>query len=140
MRRDGYESDVEIVYATRDRQHVVRLKWQAGLTATDAAMASGLLRLLPPEQQAAPAFGRFGARLAADEVLSPGDRVEICRPLQADPRAARRTLAARGYTIGACGRIQQTGAGSGSTAARAQESRDSASSLRSSLTTRSPSK
>ena len=36
----------------------------------------------------------------ADEVLQPGERVEIYRPLKADPKEVRRRLAAEGKTMG----------------------------------------
>jgi uncharacterized protein len=97
---------VEVVYATREQQWQVVVPWRDGLTALAAVEASGLLAELPDVDGAALVLGRFGARVAHDAPLKAGDRVEICRPLRADPRAARRALAARGYVIGAGGRPQ----------------------------------
>ncbi len=42
------------------------------------------------------AVGMYGARVALDTRLSDGDRVEIYRPLQADPKDLRRRRACRG--------------------------------------------
>jgi uncharacterized protein len=97
---------VEVVYATLERQWQAVVPWREGLTALTAVEASGLLAELPDVDLAGLVLGRFGARVAHDAPLRPGDRVEICRPLRADPRAARRALAARGYVIGAGGRLQ----------------------------------
>jgi uncharacterized protein len=47
----------------------------------------------------------FGRRITTRHRLEPGDRVEICRPLVADPRAARRALAARGLVMGTGGEV-----------------------------------
>jgi uncharacterized protein len=97
---------VEVVYATRERQWQVAVPWREGLTALAAVEASGLLAELPDVDVAALVLGRFGARVAHDAPLKAGDRIEICRPLRADPRAARRALAARGYVIGAGGPLR----------------------------------
>jgi putative ubiquitin-RnfH superfamily antitoxin RatB of RatAB toxin-antitoxin module len=82
---------VEVVYARPDRADSVSLSLPAGATVRDALAASGFEVNL--EKQA---FGIFGKRVALDHALSPGDRVEIYRPLAMDPKEARRRRARKG--------------------------------------------
>jgi putative ubiquitin-RnfH superfamily antitoxin RatB of RatAB toxin-antitoxin module len=84
---------IEVVYALPDRQRVVGLALTEGLTAMGAVRASGLLEEFPELDAASLELGVWGRRVAADEHLRAGDRVEIYRPLRADPRAARRAAA-----------------------------------------------
>jgi putative ubiquitin-RnfH superfamily antitoxin RatB of RatAB toxin-antitoxin module len=85
---------VEVVYALAGVQDLVALELAQGATARDAAEASGLpLRHgLTIERLV---LGNFGKRIAADYLLRDGDRVEILRPLAADPKEARRRRARR---------------------------------------------
>ena len=85
---------VEVVYALSDGQHRVHLELEAGATVGSALDA---VRRVPPfaslDLDAVP-VGIFGRRVPVDMALSPGDRVEIYRPLQLDPKEARRRRAA----------------------------------------------
>lgn len=89
--RDGV---VEVVFARPERQSVVRVPWRAGLTAREAVEASGLTRELAELAGQPLLLGIFGRRVADDEPLRVGDRVELYRPLKFDPRDARRAAAA----------------------------------------------
>jgi putative ubiquitin-RnfH superfamily antitoxin RatB of RatAB toxin-antitoxin module len=91
---------VEVVYALPDRQDIVRVPWIAGLTAVEAVRLSGLPEACPEIVSRPLVLGVFGTRVALDHRLGRGDRVEICRPLQADPRELRRMLASRGAVMG----------------------------------------
>lgn len=90
---------VEVVYALPDAQSIVQVAYQPGMTALDAVERSGLVERFEIELDSV-VLGVFGVRVAADYALAPGDRVEVCRPLQADPRDMRRDLAARGRVMG----------------------------------------
>lgn len=84
------EPAVEVVYARPERQWLVRLPLQEGMTAMAAVEASGLL-VAHRELAAQPMLlGIFGKRIEAGRRLRDGDRVEIYRPLSNDPRDARR--------------------------------------------------
>jgi len=87
---------VEVVYALRDRQHVSRVRHADGITAIEAVEASGLLKVCPELAGTRLDLGVYGRVVQQAHVLQPGDRVEIYRRLTADPREARRRLAARG--------------------------------------------
>jgi putative ubiquitin-RnfH superfamily antitoxin RatB of RatAB toxin-antitoxin module len=80
---------IEVVDARPGAARVVNVDLPAGATVRDALAASGL------EGQA---FGVFGTRVALDQPLNDGDRVEIYRPLVIDPKEARRRRALQGKT------------------------------------------
>jgi uncharacterized protein len=79
---------VEVVYARPEGAQVASLDLPAGATLLDAITASGF----KIENQL---VGIFGKRAALDTPLKPGDRVEIYRPLEIDPKEARRRRALR---------------------------------------------
>lgn len=84
---------VEVAYALPDEQHLIELDVAAGTTAAEAVTASGLPERCGDIDPAAAALAIFGHACEHDTVLRPGDRVEILRPLQIDPREARRQRA-----------------------------------------------
>lgn len=82
---------VDVVYAvSADEQNVVAVELSAGATVGNAIDASGLLRRYPEIDLARNAVGVFGERVTLDRAVEDGDRVEIYRPLVADPKEARR--------------------------------------------------
>jgi putative ubiquitin-RnfH superfamily antitoxin RatB of RatAB toxin-antitoxin module len=87
---------VEVVYALRDRQRALQVRFAEGMTAIQAVEASGLLQEFPELAGSRIDLGVYGRVVQRAHVLQPGDRVEIYRRLMADPREARRRLAARG--------------------------------------------
>jgi hypothetical protein len=89
----GPEPAVEVAYARADRQWVVRVPLQDGLTALAAVQASGLLEECPELAGQPLILGIHGQRVDGAAVLRDADRVEIYRPLRNDPRDARRRAA-----------------------------------------------
>jgi hypothetical protein len=87
--------EIEVVYALPQWQHAARVTLPAGARVIDALRASGLLDACPEIDLAVNAVGVWGKVVALDHVLRARDRVEIYRPLQADPKAARRERAQR---------------------------------------------
>lgn len=87
---------VSVVCAWPDRTWQRELLLPAGSTVADALAASGWREALLEAGLAAgtPRFGIFGRRVDLAQALGPGDRVEIYRPLLADPRTVRRRRAA----------------------------------------------
>ena len=100
---------VEVVYALPDRQTLLALEVEPGTTALEAVRRSGILDRHPELAGGELDLGVFGKRVTAEQVLVEDDRVEIYRPLLADPREVRRKLAAEGRTMG---RVRK-GAGAG---------------------------
>lgn len=101
---------VEVVYARADKQELVPLKLPAGATVRQAVDASGLLLKHPEIDLAKTKFGIFAKLVKPDAVLRDRDRVEIYRPLIADPKEVRKQRAAEGKAM-------KKGAGDGDTAA-----------------------
>lgn len=91
---------VEVVYALPDHQELVRLELAAGATAQDAVEASGLLEKYPDiEVGGRNKLGIYAKLAKADSVLRDRDRVEIYRPLIADPKTVRKQRAEKGKAM-----------------------------------------
>jgi putative ubiquitin-RnfH superfamily antitoxin RatB of RatAB toxin-antitoxin module len=85
---------VELVCALRDAQEVIALSVPAGTTVGEAIRVSEIgNRSEGIDVEAAP-VGIYGRAVTRDVILNDGDRVEIYRPLTADPKQARRRRAA----------------------------------------------
>ena len=87
---------VEVAYARPDLQVVLEMELAEGATAMEAILASGILERFPEIDFARNGLGVYGRLAPPERILRPGDRVEIYRPLLADPKAGRRLRAARG--------------------------------------------
>jgi putative ubiquitin-RnfH superfamily antitoxin RatB of RatAB toxin-antitoxin module len=86
--------DVEVAYAERDRQFLRRLRLPAGATIADAIVAAGLEAELGIDASSL-ATGIWSKPKPRETPLADGDRVELYRPLLADPKEARRRRATR---------------------------------------------
>lgn len=91
---------VEVAYALPDRQALLPIRVAEGSTAAEAVGQSGILEMFPEIDLAVNRLGIFGRLCPAERVLEAGDRVEIYRPLVADPKEVRRRLAAEGRSMG----------------------------------------
>jgi putative ubiquitin-RnfH superfamily antitoxin RatB of RatAB toxin-antitoxin module len=87
---------VEVAYALPDRQELVTVDVKPGMTLRQTIEQSGILDLFPGVDLATSQVGVFGKLLAEDREVQPGERVEIYRPLKADPKEVRRLRAAQG--------------------------------------------
>lgn len=85
--------EVQVVYALPDRQKVYSIRVPAGTTIADAVRTSGVLEECPAIELAAVKLGVYGHKAAPDQVVRAGDRIEIYRPLMADPKVVRRERA-----------------------------------------------
>jgi uncharacterized protein len=86
---------IEVVYCCEHEQHVVQLMVHAGTTAGEALRLAGLSERCRHFDEQAATLGIYGRVATRDAVLQAGDRVEIYRPLVADPKQARRRRALR---------------------------------------------
>ena len=84
--------NVTVVWATPDVQDIVPVALQAGATVADAVAQSRIIERYALDA-AQLRFAVYGRRAAAEALLADGDRVEITRPLQADPKESRRRRA-----------------------------------------------
>lgn len=88
---DAFE--VEVVYALQAKQWSRRIALQPGATVRDAIERSGLLAAHPELEGTDLMVGVWNHRAALDTAVRADDRVEIYRPLTADPKEARRRRA-----------------------------------------------
>ena len=91
---------VSVAYAERDHQTLIHLEVPLGTTAAGAVDRSAI-RARHPGIPATAAVGVFGVLVKPERLLVAGDRVELYRPLPADPKETRRRLAREGKTMGA---------------------------------------
>ncbi len=91
--------NIEVVYALPDDQTLLKKAVPSGSTVMDAIQASGLLAKYPAFDLAAHKLGIFGKLTKADTLLRDGDRIEIYRPLIADPKEVRRRRAEEGKVM-----------------------------------------
>jgi uncharacterized protein len=90
---------VEVAYALPDQQLIIPVKLPAGSTVADAVNQSGILKKFPEIDLTNNKVGIFGKLTLLDTVLRAKDRVEIYRPLIADPKEVRRQRAQEGKVM-----------------------------------------
>lgn len=90
---------VEVIYALAQRQERVSLKLPAGSTLQQAIEQSGLLEKYPEIDPGKLKTGIYGKLSKSDALLRDRDRVEIYRPLIADPKEVRKQRAAEGKVM-----------------------------------------
>ena len=84
---------IEVAYALPSEQVLISLDVEQGTTVEQAINLSGVLEKFPEIDLTKNKFGIFGKATKGDEVLRDKDRVEIYRPLIADPKESRRKRA-----------------------------------------------
>lgn len=84
---------VEVAAALPERQLVLSLELPPGSTVQDAIEKANLTSHIPNLSIEPKRIGVFGRLCAPERLLKNGDRVEIYRPLKADPKEVRRQLA-----------------------------------------------
>jgi putative ubiquitin-RnfH superfamily antitoxin RatB of RatAB toxin-antitoxin module len=87
---------VEVVYALPAQQPLLHVRLAEGATVEDAIRASGVLDAFPEIDLAKNKVGIFSKLVKLDEKVRDKDRVEIYRPLIADPKEVRRKRAEEG--------------------------------------------
>lgn len=88
--------NIEVVYALPEHQAVIRLQLPLGSTVQQAVEQSGLLIRHPEIDLAQSKLGIFAKLVKPDTQLRDHDRVEIYRPLIADPKEVRKQRASEG--------------------------------------------
>ena len=91
--------DIEVSYATAEKQALIPLTVEEGTNLEQAVMASGIIGQFPEIDLAKNRVGIFGKLSKKDVVLREKDRIEIYRPLIADPKAVRKKRAEEGKSM-----------------------------------------
>lgn len=83
--------EIEVAFATPDKQKIIRLWVSPGTSVLDAALQSGMEQYFIDLDVANLPMGIWGKRVAKPEAQSiqAGERIELYRPLKIDPKAAR---------------------------------------------------
>lgn len=90
---------IEVVYALPDMQLLLKSEVPQGTTLAEAIKLSGMLDKHPEIDLEKGKFGIFGKLSKTDTVLREKDRIEIYRPLIADPKEVRRKRAEEGKVM-----------------------------------------
>lgn len=82
---------IEVAYATPEKQRIIEVDVADGATMTEAVRLSGIDQEFPELDILATPMGLFGRKVAKpnEQVVQPGDRIELYRPLLIDPKQAR---------------------------------------------------
>ena len=86
---------VEVAYALAEKQSLISLEVKEGSTLKEAIEASGILKQYKQIDLSKDRVGIFSKFATLDTVLRDKDRVEIYRPLEADPKKVRKERAAQ---------------------------------------------
>lgn len=92
--RGPRDVNVEVCCAGPDGATRIAVAVPDGAVLGDAVQRSGILEALGP-QAGDLAFAIYGLRATPDSPLHEGDRIELLRPLQVDPKEARRRRVAK---------------------------------------------
>ncbi len=84
---------VEVIFALPDEQTIIDVELPGQATVDDAIRLSKITEKYPEIDLEVNKTGIFGKPAKGDTVLHPGDRVEIYRPLIADPKEMRKQRA-----------------------------------------------
>lgn len=84
---------VQVCYASAASEYLRDLEVEAGTTIEQAIVLSGILAQVPGIDLGSLAVGIYAKKKPLDTILSEHDRIEIYRPLVADPKETRRRRA-----------------------------------------------
>ncbi len=93
------EIEVEVAFALRDKQVLLRVSMPPGATVADVIHRSGVLMQFPEIDLTSNKTGIFSKLVQLDAQVRDRDRIEIYRPLITDPKEGRRRRANAGKLI-----------------------------------------
>ncbi len=85
--------DIEIVYATAQKQMLLTLRVPENTIVAEAILQSGILEQFSELTFESLNVGIFSTPCSLEKEVKNGDRIEIYRPLLTDPKEARRQRA-----------------------------------------------
>ena len=98
-----HKINVSVVYAKSEKQWLFELEVSRGTQAFELFELSNFRSEIPELQSVDLEqidFGIYSSKVSSDYLMQDGDRLEIYRPLHADPKEVRRQLAEVGKTMG----------------------------------------
>ncbi|RKF17506.1 RnfH family protein [Alginatibacterium sediminis] len=91
---------IEVVYGDDQRQVLLELEVEKGCSIQEAIVLSNIQEHFEQIDPATASVGIFSRAAKLDQVLKSGDRIEIYRPLIADPKELRKIRAERAKALG----------------------------------------
>lgn len=91
--------NIEVVYALPHEQILLKLRMPQHTTVAEAIKLSGVMEKYPDIDLGRNKLGIYGKLARADAVLRDKDRIEVYRPLLADPKEVRRKRAEEGRAM-----------------------------------------
>ncbi|MBV1916094.1 MAG: RnfH family protein [Pseudomonadales bacterium] len=93
----GAQIEIEVAYATPDKQLILTVSVAEDCSVYDAAVASGIDKKFPEINLESSKMGIFSKLVSKPKLqtLKPGDRIEVYRPLLIDPKESRKNRAAK---------------------------------------------
>lgn len=82
--------NIGVCYAEADRQLWMRMEIPDGSSVKEAIERSGILKRFPEIDLETQKVGIYGKLVRLDAPIKEGDRIEIYRPITADPKTVRR--------------------------------------------------
>lgn len=102
---DQENFEVEVIYALPTQQKRIQISVAPGTTCIQAVELSDMKTYFPDIDLETVKLGIFSRLVKHSEVLLPGQRVEIYRPLVADPKDVRRRRAEKAKEEGRSNKI-----------------------------------
>lgn len=90
---------IEIAYATPQHQVILERDVEPGISPRNAVLQSDIDQYFPEIDKQNCDIGLFGKTIRPDHEMENGDRIEIYRPLLADPKEIRKKRAAQGLRM-----------------------------------------
>ncbi|MBM7074412.1 RnfH family protein [Shewanella sp. 202IG2-18] len=105
MNHDQNVFMVDVVYALPKQQKILQVKVNSGTTAIEVLKLSNLVTFFPEIDLESVKLGVFSNLVKHDRVIEPGDRLEVYRPLIADPKDVRRRRAEKAVQEGRANKV-----------------------------------
>jgi len=96
---------VDVIYALPTQQKVISVSVLPGTSAIDIVCQSNMVSFFPEIDLETVKLGVFSNVVKHDQVILPGQRVEIYRPLIADPKDVRRRRADKAKDEGRANKV-----------------------------------
>ena len=96
---------LEVAYATPEKQALLEVVVEQGATVEQAIFASGIVKRFPDINLEILKVGIWNRSCKLTDVPKKGDRIEIYRPLIADPKEARRRRAEKAKDEGRANKV-----------------------------------
>lgn len=99
MTQQSQQIHIEIAYATPDQQLILEQDIELGTSPREAVLQSEINQYFPEIDKQNCDIGLFGKAFRPDHEMESGDRIEIYRPLLADPKEVRKRRAKQGLKM-----------------------------------------